>query len=350
MKHSKKYLLIIAIAICFSICIDTVSHAKSIINYKEINYGKPVNGLKKAGDVEIHVDSSGKVIFNLSCYDLTKAAWKLPSNKAVDGRPSARVTYSSNGKKKINRMEDKQFRDNFKYVYGKRAYNINFSTKNMSKSILTLYTKKGKEVKKININSKKYCKTGSKYVLFQMAEIVGENKVRLYYADDYAIGKYGGMVEVNAKTGKIRELVSTDNYFPRAYDGKYVYGYSILSKQITFYRTSLKTKKTESFTASAITFDKKKYPISNAMYSFYKGGVMGIEPSGKVFYGTFDSKKFEQIGNISKCKNFKKYEPNNFVMKSKNEFYITYSSDIKKGIERDTHYVKNIFLVKYKKK
>lgn len=78
------------------------------------------------------------------------------------------------------------------------------------------YLSNGK--KKININSKKYCKMGSKYVLFQMAEIVGENKVRLYYANDYAIGKYGGIVEVNAKTGKIRELVSNDNYFPRAYD------------------------------------------------------------------------------------------------------------------------------------
>lgn len=362
--YLKKISVFTAISLCISFCIGTISHAKTIIKYKETNYGRVVEGLRNIYyGYEMRINSHGKLEVNLMDYTVSKAAEKKLSDKKILPKKlyksHAHVTFDSKGKKKVNAMYDVYQKPQYRtkrYVYGNKVYGINRQT------TLIVYSKSGKILKKITPDLSKYRKRGEKRRLFiEMAEVIGKNKVRLFYArsSGYIHGGtgYGGILEVNIKTGNIKKIVSADNYVPQFYDGKYIYGYKETDykevsnlyarpKKVTFFRTSLQTKKTESFTVDTISFDGIKYEEATEKYAFYKGNIMCLSPDGNVYFGTFDSKKIERVGNLSKSKYFDKYDIFGFAMKSKNEFYLMYDPTTI-AHKDNSGFRQRLFVVKY---
>lgn len=356
MKYIKQSYKFIAIVLCFSLSIGTVSHAKTIIKYKEKNYGRVIDGLKCVyGINHMRINSRGRLEVNLTDYKLSRAARKkLYSQKKCPKNfqaSYAHVTYDTKGKKKVNAMYDIYYEENAcdKYVYGNRAYGIKGKK-------LIVYSKTGKILKKIKVDVSKFIKKGDKYVVLRIAEVSGKNKIRIFYHHSYDFIKgYGGIVEVNTNTGKIKKIVSEDNYIPTYYDGKHVYGLRYLKNdKVRFYRTSLKTKKVESFIVDEIpyedeeNYDEEKYEEDVIMTDFYRGNIMCISPDGNVYFGTFDSKKIVKVGDLSKSKFFNKYDSVDFVMKNKNEFYLMY--DPSTIAHADNGGIREkIFIVKYHK-
>lgn len=352
MKYLKRIFSVVAMVLCLTLCVDAVSHAAAI-KYKETKFGSQIKGYSFAERLRLKVNGSGKIQLALHSYTSQTC-----------------VTYSSNGKKQFNSsplMEIPCDTYEFMEFYGNKNKYI-YSIKNKK---LLIYkdksTKKYEDIKKIKtikLDVSKYLKKKSDSVELEIAEITGKNKVRIHYRHVTSYRKhmtmseymnkttkvaygYGGIIEVNTATKKIKKLVAAD-FIPKCYDEKNIYGYETEADKITFYQKSIKTNKEKKFVADKITFDEDKYEFSGANYSIYNGKIMGISPTGAVYYGTFENKKFEQIGNIAGCANFKKYEVLDFVMKSKNEFYILYGTGLKKNEEYD-HAFGKLFLFKYKK-
>lgn len=338
-----------------------MSYAETVIDYKEKNCGRVVDGLMKLyGESEgrmlyqtydMRINSKGRLDINLSNYrisddqkDKLSARKKLPTKKY---KAYAHVTFNSKGKKKVNAAYDVYRKSWTKYVYGNHLYGVTHRK-------LIVHSKNGKVLKTIKPNLSKYLeKNHTAYLM--MVEVAGKSKVRLFYLHSYNYRSpnggtgYGGIIEVNTKTGKVKKLVSTKNYVPRCYDGKYVYGFKIRDEEVKFFRTSLKTQKTETFKTQAIISDNLKNWEESAKYTFYNGNIMGLSPDGKVLFGTFKDKKFEQVGDISKCKNYKKYCALSIAMKSKKEFYIMYDPNIE-AHEEPEGMRERLIIVQYKNK
>lgn len=124
MKYSKKLFSVIAMILCFSLCMGTVSHAQTIIKYKEISYGKPINSLTVTSGFSMRINSSGRLEVNLYDYGISKAAKKAESKKvsAKSYKRYARVTFDSKGKKKTDTMIDVYPKSWYKNINGTRAY------------------------------------------------------------------------------------------------------------------------------------------------------------------------------------------------------------------------------------
>ena len=90
-KYSKKIFTCLAMIICFSLCIGTVSHAETMISYKETVYGKPINGMGEVyGFVGYGINSSGRLEMNVYDYEmpkLSKADRKKLPKKVINGVP-----------------------------------------------------------------------------------------------------------------------------------------------------------------------------------------------------------------------------------------------------------------------
>lgn len=323
--------LALSLALCISLCISTISYAVTIKSYKEIKYDCPIKKLKLISIEAIGVDINNKGMLQFYIYNGTNYF----------------VTYNSKGKKTVEKDSipydyDKEPETMGAFLYGGHTYQL------WNENVLRVYNKKGKLVKKITLKEKKYRKRKKDRIYFRILEITRKNVVRVRYSVfPTSKKKYSGIIDVNISTGKIKKVIDTDFVFT-SYDGKnkFVYYYEYNKDKVTFYSKSIKTKKTRKFTIEEIIFDEDKYPYSNIHYSIYNEKVMAVSPDGRVFYGTYDSKKLEQIGDISKCKNFKKYECWDIAMKNKNEFYIAYAPAIKKGEEYD-HSFGKVFIAKY---
>lgn len=368
MINSKKICSVIVMVICFSFCIGTVSHAKTLISYKETVYGKPINGMGDIIDGAIcRINSSGNLELNIYDYKMSKLS--KAERKKLQGKNCkwyAKVTFDSKGKKKVVSRTAVNYKKFFHYVNGDRSYILKYTYDPYSKKVnnerkLIVTSKNGKIIKKINLNISKYLKNKNDSVYLKLEEVKGRKKVRLSYGKNYPYktSGYGGIIEVNTVTGKVKKIVSSNDFNPKYYDGEYVYGKSFEPdsylgnpEKVTFYMQSLKTGKTTKFTTEHIPYDWKNYVTLSPRYSFYKGKVMGVEPDGKVFYGTFNSKKFEQVGDISGCKFFKRYGPYGLMMKSRDEFYIAYNKIYDRDLEPDctSPAWDNLYIAKYKKK
>lgn len=222
-----------------------------------------------------------------------------------------------------------------------------------------------KILKRIKIDVYKLKKKKNDNISIGISEVTGKNTVIVRYAstpkNDREDEDYGGIIQVNVATGKVKELVKAD--VPLSwYDGKYVYGgrYRAVSGQNVFYRISLETKKVDKFTAPAFYCFSDAYSDAYSgwsigmnykeYYTFFEGGILCLDGEGRIYHATFDSGKFEQIGDISHCKNYKKYKVLGLAMKSKNEFYISYSPKVKKNstVPVSISYGK-VFVAKYHK-
>lgn len=324
MKFHKKLFICLAILLCFSFCMGSVSNAETIKQYKETKYSCPVKNLSRVEGVNLDIDRSGKINFSI-----------------YDGR-NFFVTYNSNGKRSIKKSSvySSDVRD--MKIYGGKTYRLDGKK-------LCMYNNKGKKIKQIKLNENKYSKSKTDRIKFFMVEVRNKNVIRVGYSSRSRKNRYGGMIDVNISSGKIKKVISTDFAIGthRHYDGKYIYDFLESKKGTTFYCKSLKTKKTKKFKAEKIVFDKEKYSYSTIRYAFYNGNIMAVEPGGKVYFGNFDDKKLEQIGDISECKNFTKYNNWGLAMKSKNEFYILYSPAVERGEEGSSSFG-DAFIAKYK--
>lgn len=340
MKYSKKIFVSMAVALCISFMTGVISHAETL-QYKEISYGYPFGKKYVTESFSMCINTSGKL-----------------SLQGIGSYPTSFVTYNSKKKKTVKQYKNKNLFLRPKAVYGNRSYSID-SERGREK--LFVFKIKGniitkKVIKKIDLEkiTKKYLRDKDDDVdRLEIWEILRKNVVRIFFhvsepnGPDYIGGHYAGILDVNITTGKDKKVVLLDEFYPRCYDGKYVYSMSGKDGKITFRRVSLKSKKIESFTADDIEYDDKNYPYSVVEPYFYNGQIMALCPSGKVYYGTFKSKKFELVGKISKGKHFKKYAALDFVMKSKKEFYIAYGTRAKRSKENDSSINGKIFVDKY---
>ena len=325
MRYSKRLFTLIAMVLCISLFTGTVSHAEETIQYEETKYDCPVKKLKFVEEMTVGINSSGRVEFNIF------NGWTY------------NVTYNSKGKKKVEtiKKQTKPYCNRMMKAYGERLYQLE------EDNVLRVYDKKVRLIKKIKINEKKYRKKKKDKLDFRILEIRGKNIVRVRY-NHYYNNYYGGIIDIDITKNKIKNVIKTD-FFIRDYDGNHVYSYNILKNNMFFYKKSLKTKKTIKFTTEKIIFDEVKYECSKIGNSFCNGKIMLLIPDGRIFYGDFNSKKIEQIGDISRCKNFKKYELYKMAMKNKIEFYVIYTPAVKRGEEYDHDYGR-VFLARYKKK
>lgn len=381
MKQRKKIFVAMAMSLCFSICTDAVSFAQdvqreivqgtaegriqvqglqgestqvatpaAIIKYKEKAYNCPIKKLTNVETMRLKMIPSGKVQFELSGYR-SKEIWNI-----------ARVTYDSKGKKQVKKAAEANLNSASKQIalYGDRGYGIRTDKEGNDRALVVgKKIKNGKKeswkiLKKVKIDVSKLKKKKSDYLFLKIEEVTGKNTVRMQYNNGTGEGdEYSGIIQVNVVTGKVKKIVTAD-YYMHWYDGKYVYGctYEEASNKVILSRISLNSKKTDEFTVDAFP-DDERYRWSgtlygSSIYTFFNERIMALDPNGKVYYGTFDSKKLKQVGDISVCKNYKKYEVCGLAMKSKNEFYISYSPKIKKGMEYD-HTYGRVFVAKYYK-
>ena len=338
MRYSKRLFTLIAMVLCISLFTGTVSHAEETIQYEETKYDCPVKKLKFVEEMKVGINSSGRVEFSIF-------------SSILSGR-TYNVTYNSKGKKKVETIKKltKPYCNRMMKAYGGRLYQLE------EDNVLRVYDKKARLIKKIKINEKKYRKRKKDKIDFMLLEIRGKNIVRVCYGHHRIrfidgsskwTDQYGGIIDIDISKNRIKNVIKTD-FCIDDYDGKHVYSYDIVKNNMIFYNKSLKTKKTKMFTTEKITFDEVKYECSEIGESLYNGKIMLLIPDGRIFYGDFDSEKIEQIGDISRCKNFKKYELYDIEMKSKNEFYVIYTPAVKRGEEYDHDYGR-VFLARYKK-
>lgn len=349
MRKIKNLFMFLSMVLCFSLFIGTVSHAEMITKYNETYFGNVISKMTSAEGYAASINSSGNLVIDVYGYTSTDVS------NAGPGQRNARVQFDAKGKKKVNSMVDNNYKPWDKKVYGNRAYGISNASYGKNNQKLVVMSKNGKIIKSIKLNVTKFLKKKKDDVYINFAEIK-KNKVRLIYShtNGYLTG-YGGVIDVNIKTGKIKKIVSTNDFMPIGYEGKNVYGYSFkprgygsIPKKVLFYMKSLKTGKTKKFTAPAIPNNPKMY--MKPIYAFYNGKIMGVGPDGKVFYGTFNSKKFVQVGDISGCKYFESCHFGDMVMKNKNEFYIVYDSGFSKDGDTEEESCRKLIVVKYKNK
>lgn len=353
MKYLKKIFSFITIVLCFSLCVGVISNAEAAINYKAKKFDCAVKGLNIVSGEDLRINSKGKVQLNMHI-NHTSANVVIGANekKKIAKAKAGKVGYSESGDVVLYGNKAYEVREKRVIVKTKKGKDIRY------RKVLVVRTKTGKIIKTIKLDVSKFLKKKNHSVNYSIAEIKEKNKALLYYCHYNYNGtkNYGGLVEVNIKTGKMKKIVSSDKFFLEGYDGKYVYGrifepsgVRVIPKKATFFRISLKTKKTKKIVINALEYDDEKFPYQKPIYSFYNGKIMGIEPTGKVFFGTFDSGEFKQVGDISGCTKFQKYTVCDFAMKNKNEFYILYCSNINKG-EEPLELEGGLFIVKYQKK
>lgn len=367
MRHTKKFFKALAVFLCLSICIDMVSFSKdnylqtvrastgesletvspdTMINYKEEAYSCPVKGLTNVETIGLRMNPSGNVQFNLYNY------------YSKDIENIAYVTYDSKGKKQVEKCAEGNLGSDPREVVlnGDRGYGILHDKEHydrelvVAKKIRNGKIKDGtriswKILKKIKIDVSKFRKKKDDRIFLDILEVKGENTVILRYSNGInGKGKnYSGVIQVNIATGKVKKLLGA-NFYMSQYDGKYMYCAEERAGKDIFYRISLETKKVDTLVADPVLGGE----YDAGPYTIFDGKVLGIDKDGKVYYGTFDSKKFEQIGQISHCKNWEKYGICGLAVKNENEFYIAYAPKVFRGEEYDHSYGK-VFVAKYYK-
>lgn len=335
---------LVAIVLCLCFLTEQV-YAADLLKYKETKYNPPLKDIQGGTWLELDIDATGKLQFLMN-------GCRSNANSISRNCSATYVTYDSEGRPTIKELQKESNYDAFDCLE-KDDYIYYYRYRSGKKDKLYLYDSNGNTVGKWSGNIKKELGIDSDELVIRdkrIADVDDTYNVILFYsATDLNEKWHSYAICVNIQTGEVKKLFSFS--FPVAdYDGEYVYGYKKNEKKgtITFYQKSVETKKTNKFTTKALKSVKiGKYYSYNPAYAFYDGKVMGIAPKGGVYYGTFSKGKFKKIGSISTCKNFKKYTILDFAMKSKNEFYLSYSSSFKKGKYVEEWEINKPFVVKY---
>lgn len=340
-KHTFRTFLGLLLCLCF---LTEHVYAADKITYRETKYQCPVKNVEKVAYAKLNMDSSNRIRLLLDGYHF--------KNDGIDDAYSWKsfVTYDAKGNQTVDTLPQ--------YLSGNDFLQKNdliYTVENMDeKEDLYICDKNGNILKKWrgDICRRLGIERSDIWTEPKIADVTGKYNVTLFYLvwDEEQQDACSYAVRINIKTGKFKKLYSMK--FPvLQYDGAYAYGYKENADKgtITFYRKSVKTKKTQKFTVNALKPVKIGKYAYEPKYTFSDGKVMGITPKGGVYYGTFKKGVFQKIGTISSCKNFKKYEMQSIAMKSKKQFYVAYSNSEKKGKTQSDWGIGNVFVVKYSK-